>query len=166
MSSIINNPDNPNVSWQPQWPIRFGHTGPYRSVGEVKASIQQNLTFLFYTAPGEWPGNPDIGIGLRKFLFEPLNSPQFQILESRIRNQIAKYLPPIAIEEIKVRDSAREENAVSIFFSYSIPHLGEEESIQLIFNINTGPGAWSHGRFVENPTENRRRTRNEVIPNL
>ena len=53
------------------------------------------------TSPGERIMDPEFGVGIRKYLFEP-NDPTIYIeIESRIRNQVGKYLPFVSIESIQ-----------------------------------------------------------------
>ena len=52
----------------------------YKSHSEIKDSVKQNFMFLLQTSPGEWPGRPEIGVGLRQTLFENYQGKDFIIL--------------------------------------------------------------------------------------
>ena len=76
---------------QPKWPLKIDPLhGPYASVQNVAESIHQDFLQLLKTIPGEWPGRPDLGIGLVKFLFEHPNSAEFNSVKSRIKAQVGK----------------------------------------------------------------------------
>ena len=46
-------------------------------------SIRYNLINYFLTNPGERPGNPQFGGGLRRFIFSQIKSKQFRISKRR-----------------------------------------------------------------------------------
>jgi len=80
------------VPLQPRWPLRMSpEEGPYESIKDTKESIQQNLIFLLQTIPGEWPMNPDLGVGLVRYLFEGYNSLELGEFEDRLKKQTKKY---------------------------------------------------------------------------
>ena len=86
------------VPIQPRWPLRLSaEEGPYESIKDTKESIQQNLIFLLQTIPGEWPMNPDLGVGLVTYLFEEYNSPELGAFEDRLKKQLKKYLPQVEV---------------------------------------------------------------------
>ena len=61
------------------------------------------------TNPGEWPMNPDLGIGVRKYLFENYGSPELGKIQERIRNQLQRYLPFPYIQMISAKLEATPE---------------------------------------------------------
>lgn len=114
---------------QPRWPLTFDPTyGPYKSVDTPKESIVQNFRFLLRTLPGEWPGNPDLGIGIQQYLFENYNSPKMQQLETTIRNQLQKYLPEVVLLSMQVEASPDmvDQGKMIIKLRYAIPSIGED----------------------------------------
>ena len=55
---------------QPRYPLKISAKhGAYASITDIKENIKQNVRFLLLTSPGEWPGRPEFGCGLRRFLF-------------------------------------------------------------------------------------------------
>ena len=57
--------------FQPNLPLKISNTtGAYESISDIKQNIKQNVLFLLSVSPGEWPGNPELGVGVKKFLFE------------------------------------------------------------------------------------------------
>ncbi len=81
-------------NYQPIFPLVYDSTtGPYKSITSHKESIQRDFQYLLLTNPGEWPMNPDLGIGVRRYLFESYDSPELGKIEERIRSQLSKYLP-------------------------------------------------------------------------
>ena len=80
--------------YQPLFPLEYDDLyGPYKPITTMRESIQKDFEYLLLTNPGEWPMNPDLGIGIRKFLFENYGSPELGKIQEKIRSQLSKYLP-------------------------------------------------------------------------
>jgi len=101
----------------------------WAEVTSARAAIKQDLLILLLTSPGEKIMDLEFGVGLRRFLFEPLTRSTLGSLETRIRSQIAKYLPFIKITELSFTsplDSVSnalitdmDENTIAIKMSYT-----------------------------------------------
>ena len=82
------------VQYQPLFPLEYdGLFGPYKPVSSLRDSIQKDFEYLLLTNPGEWPMNPDLGISVRRYLFETYGSPEMNKIEERMRIQLQRYLP-------------------------------------------------------------------------
>ena len=80
--------------YQPIFPLVYDSSfGPYKPITSIEESIQKDFEYLLLTNPGEWPMNPDLGIGIKRYLFENYKSPELSKIQERVRNQLAKYLP-------------------------------------------------------------------------
>jgi len=109
------------------------HYGPYSAIRDVAESIHQDFMQLLKTMPGEWPGRPDLGIGLIKFLFELPNSPEFNSVKSRIKSQVGRYLKAVEVSkiEIHVPPELIDYNQASITIEYFIKPLGISRTLGL-----------------------------------
>lgn len=93
---FIPNPtkDIVKVQYQPIFPLVYDDWfGPYKPITSMEESIQKDFEYLLLTNPGEWPMNPDLGIGIKRYLFENYKSPELSKIQERAKNQLAKYLP-------------------------------------------------------------------------
>tara|TARA_Y100000310_G_scaffold332014_2_gene406725 strand:- start:840 stop:1307 length:468 start_codon:yes stop_codon:yes gene_type:complete len=120
---------------QPRWPLKIDTIhGPYSPIEDVAESIHQDFLQLLKTIPGEWPGRPDLGIGLIKFLFETPNSPEFNSVKSRIKNQVSKYLKVVEVTKIDIQSPPDliDYNQVRIVIEYYIKPLGINRTMGLI----------------------------------
>jgi phage baseplate assembly protein W len=104
--------------------IKFGN---YALVTSYKEEVQQNFKNLLLTSPGERVMNPDFGVGLRQFLFEPREHVIPQI-KQRIENQTKKYIPFIEIKKIRFdtnrsTESVLDSVSLSVFIEYEVPSL-------------------------------------------
>ena len=113
--------------YQPVFPlIDSGREGKYTSFGQAYKSLKQDLLFLLYCSPGEWPGRPDLGVGLKHMLFENNTSPKWHELKKRILDQTARYLPAIKIYDVQLIQSPEDidNNYTKIRILYNIDSLG------------------------------------------
>ena len=112
-----------DIRYQPDFPLVYdGAHGPYKMITSLEMSIQKDFENLLLTSPGEWPMNPEIGVGLRQLLFENHGASLVTGLEAKIRRQVEKFLPSVAIIKVDLTTSPEEkdENLLKIKLIYSI----------------------------------------------
>lgn len=129
---------NTQKQLQPKWPLRIDTSvGPYESVVSVADSLKQNFIFLLLTIPGEWPMNPDLGVGLAKYLFEDIKTLQMSDIKSNISNQLGKYLQDIRLLDAQfyATPQSQDKNIAYLALSYVIENLGVEEQVVLQADI-------------------------------
>tara|TARA_B100001094_G_C17939883_1_gene674975 strand:- start:32 stop:559 length:528 start_codon:yes stop_codon:yes gene_type:complete len=111
------------IKYQPEYPLVYDDKdGPYRMITSLEMSIQKDFENLLLTSEGEWPMNPEIGVGLRDLLFENHSSDLVTGLESRIRNQVQLFLPSVEIMKVDLTTSPedKDNNILKIKLIYSI----------------------------------------------
>ena len=96
--------------------------GPYLAITDKIESLNQNFANLLLTNPGEWPMNPAMGIGLRRFLFEQTSANILNNLRPKIVNQLNKYLPHIKLHSIENynNDEDIDNNTLKIKINYIV----------------------------------------------
>ena len=105
---------------------RFGFVGN----NTAKSMAQQNLKMLLLTNPGERMMIPRFGVGLKRYLFEPLTEETFGAIMSRINIQTKQFMPYIEVVNIDFRSGSSpteialkhqfDNNSVSIEITYRI----------------------------------------------
>ena len=110
-------------------PLRKSATTGWELLSTAKAAVRQDLKILLLTSPGERIMDPDFGVGLRRYLFQPLTRNTLGSIETRIREQVRQYLPFIQIRNISFSSASSaatntvvtdmDENALNISISYS-----------------------------------------------
>ena len=93
---------NPDVFIGLKLPLGYSDTGYFK---QTKTTLQQskyNIINLLKTIPGERLGQPGFGSELHSILFEPMNEDFSDILETSIRESLAKWLPYINIKNIEI----------------------------------------------------------------
>ena len=79
------------MNYAPFVPLRLNSQNGYEMMTSVKQLIRFHLKNLVLTAPGEKISKPNYGVGIRRYLFEPLNESTAAIIEGNIRSQINQY---------------------------------------------------------------------------
>ena len=85
------------------------------------------------TNKGENLSNPNFGVGLRSFLFEPQNT--FFDLEDEIRSQLRQYARGIEILDVGVNLEGVDQNSISVSITYLNPNKTIE---QYLLNADLG----------------------------
>lgn len=124
------------VQQQPKFPLSYDNTyGPYTPITNIEESYKRNFINLLLTSPGEWPMHPDVGVGLRHYLFEFPNSPKLQSLAPTIREQLKRHLPQIRLVDLAFRHDPEDldNNRTTIILAYVIL---ESIGVSTSFKIN------------------------------
>lgn len=82
-------------------------------VSEVE-DIEQSLTLLLSTRPGERVMRPDYGCNLEDLLFEPVNTSLITYIKDLITKAVLFYEPRVNLREIIIRTDAVAEGLVLI----------------------------------------------------
>ena len=111
--------------------LPFNDPEVFTSTYTTKEQLKSNMLNVLLTEPGERVYKPNFGVGLRNYLFE--NFTDIESLESRIQNQVDRYVPQAELlkaDVIKTLDS--HELNVRIFYRTRID--GENNVIQVNFS--------------------------------
>ncbi len=110
-------------------PFRRDPITGFASVDELADAVHQDLRILLLTNPGERVMDPLFGVGLKRFLFEPLTTTTLGDIEAKINSQVQKYLSFITIRNIQFSSAldsgpnalleGLDENLLGITISYS-----------------------------------------------
>ena len=119
----------------PKLPLGRQATYGYTMNKTIRETVEQNLTNLLLTVPGERIMDPDFGVGLKKYLFEPMNSLIHTHVEGKIREQVKAYMSFLTVHNISLRESEDISNLVHVAINYSIGSLNL--AVQLSFEITT-----------------------------
>jgi phage baseplate assembly protein W len=64
--------------------------------------IRQAILLILETDPGERVMRPDFGVGLRDFLFEPLNTTTMALVRHRTEQNLITWEPRINVKDVEV----------------------------------------------------------------
>lgn len=96
-------------------------------------AVKNNLINYFLTNPGERPGNPEFGGGLRRFIFEQISTGTLEFLKEDIQAKIATQFPNIVLVNLNVLSNP-DYNSVTVEIYYSIANTGINDNLTLNFN--------------------------------
>ena len=111
------------------------------TVTDPKIAAKFLFENILLTNKGENLSNPDFGVGLRSFLFEPQNT--FFDLEDHIREQLRKYARGIEIINVGVNLNGVDQNSISVSISYLNPNKTIEQYL-----LNTDLGSQSTSVYI------------------
>jgi hypothetical protein len=111
-------------------PLRIDSTDGFRMNKSLSPLIKQNFKMLLLTIPGERIMDPDFGVGLKRYLFEGFNQTIYGEIDTRIRDQVKKYLPAIRIVRIEFNDTEQDFNKLYFSITYTIPNIGVKDLLE------------------------------------
>ena len=103
------------------------------TVSDPKIAAKFLFENILLTNPGEKLSDPQFGVGLRSFLFDPQNN--FYDLENKISAQLSRYAQGITILGVNVSFSEIDSSAVYVSIRYLNPDKTIEE---YLLNSNLG----------------------------
>lgn len=103
---------------------------------DLKELSIQNFKMVLLTNPGERIMNPDFGVGIRTYLFEPATSETLSQIQSKIQAQVKKYMPYIRLKRIDFsapegQYALEEMNLISIQIQFVIIPINKNVSIEI-----------------------------------
>lgn len=115
----------------PKFPMSFSQQGDFSNNETIKEMVKQNFKTLLLTVPGERIMIPDLGVGIKKYLFENKGAGIFESISGAIKNQTKKYMPYIDILDIDIRSDSVSDEIVYIKIVYLIKPVGQEDAIEI-----------------------------------
>ena len=100
-----------------------GVEGWFASTNTTIKSIKNNIKMLLNTNKGERLMQPNLGINLRKFLFEQYNDESRITIQNEILDTFKTWLPFVEIKELDINmeeTDAIGKNKMSIFITFNI----------------------------------------------
>jgi phage baseplate assembly protein W len=126
---------NPDVivGLAPVAPLRIGARNQFLMVQDYKALVKQNFKNLLLTAPGERVMDSNFGVGLRNYLFKQNTSLTHGEINTRIYEQVQKYLPYIEVLDVVFNSSEDEYDAsqLGIKVYFEVVPLGVQDLISI-----------------------------------
>ena len=109
--------------------------GPYDLLQTIKQVAAQNLKMVVFTNPGERVMDIDFGVGIRRYLFRQNVTETHDMLNTRVREQIARYLPYIKIMDLQVdspiSNPSMPENLMALRLVYKIDPYDQTDVLEL-----------------------------------
>ena len=113
--------------------LPFSEGTGFTSNFTTKEAIKYNLINYFLTNPGERPGNPSFGGGLREFIFEQLNNESTDFLKEDIQTKISREFPEIQVSQLDI-NAVPDRNEVTVSIFYFVQETNIEDEVTLNFS--------------------------------
>tara|TARA_R100000808_G_C2152813_1_gene162537 strand:+ start:4293 stop:4676 length:384 start_codon:yes stop_codon:yes gene_type:complete len=126
------------IGLTPKLPYSYnsGFPGGRTLINTYGSLVSQNLKNLLLTIPGERMMDPNFGVGLKRFLFEPQESSTYGNIISRINSQVSFYMPFIEIEQVDIAESNDFANMINVSILYKILPLDSIDELEITFPNN------------------------------
>jgi len=113
--------------------LPFSEPGVFQSNYQTRDAIKNNLINYFLTNPGERPGNPTFGAGLRKFIFSSITNENFEFIKEDLQEKVNIFFSDINLEDIEISKNVNA-NTINVSIKYSIPQTGINDELLLNFS--------------------------------
>ena len=114
-----------------------GSEGYFLSTTTTIEAVKNNVKLLLSTDKGERIFQPNLGIGLRRFLFEPITGETTLAIQNEIVDTFNFWLPFITIKDIQVETTSADgtnPNQISIIVIFNLdkdPNTLESVQVQI-----------------------------------
>ncbi len=109
--------------------------GPYGLLQNIKELAAQNLKMVVFTNPGERIMDINFGVGIRRYLFRQNSHETHTMISTKIREQVATYLPYIKINKLQVDSPLTSpdmaDGLISIRLEYMIRPYNQRDVLEL-----------------------------------
>ena len=112
--------------------IPFNEGGVFTPNYTTKEAIKNNLINYFLTNPGERPGNPTYGGGLRNFIFTNIDSENLDFLKDDINEKLKSQFPNILVYSVIVTGNF-DHNEVQVAIKYAVQNTSITDDLTLSF---------------------------------
>lgn len=112
--------------------IPFNEGGVFTPNYTTAESIKSNLINYFLTNPGERPGNPTFGGGLREFIFSSISEDNLDFLQEDVSQKIVSQFPNVNVKELEVLSNP-DNNEVTVQIYYEVVNTSIEGELVLNF---------------------------------
>jgi phage baseplate assembly protein W len=111
--------------------IPFNAPGVFKSNYTTREAVKNNLLNFFSTDQGERVFNPFFGCGLKRLIFENMDSLTSDYIKKILSDEISQYFPFVGIAQLDVNLN-EDSNTVNITIKYQVTNFGIQDEINII----------------------------------
>ncbi|MDJ0807039.1 MAG: GPW/gp25 family protein [Gammaproteobacteria bacterium] len=115
-----------------RFPFTIGEQGGV--VSSRHQHVREQIEQILFTNPGERWYRPDFGIGARALVFEPNNSPLWELVKKRLLATLAEALKGEVLPESLSVEVSGENEKLLIQIGYQMAALQHSEKLQFVLN--------------------------------
>jgi len=128
--------DNDFIGHGWSFPLDVTANGTIATVGGSR-KLEQAMTLVLSTYPGERPFRPNFGSRLRDFVYEGATVDVFARIEREVRDSLVMWEPRAKVENVVVHPDEHQENLLNIDITYVVKE--ENDRRNLVFPFYTIP---------------------------
>ena len=125
------------------FPFRDSFTGVYLDVSNTnQQEIRNSLIHLLLTRKGSRYYLPSFGTRLYEYIFEPLDSPTFDQIETEIKESVETYIPNLIVTSVTIEPAIQatdslqfNNNSVNEFDFYTTPESEYTAKVRINYQI-------------------------------
>jgi len=126
------------AGFSPKLPLTLDPDDGYGLTKSIQEVAKQNFKMLVLTNPGERIMDPDFGVGIQSYLFENNGPAVYTQIDARVREQAAKYLPFIQVQDVDFNtpdnNPGLSENFLGVSIKYTIKRLNIGDVLEIPLN--------------------------------
>lgn len=108
------------------------------AMSAFEQDIREAIWIILSTAQGERVMRPDFGCGIHDLAFASINTANLALIESNVREALAKYEPRIDILQISLSQEEAENGKLLISIDYQVRQTNSEFNLVYPFYIKEG----------------------------
>jgi phage baseplate assembly protein W len=138
------------------FPFRDSFDGKYLDLTDYEEDeIKTDLIHLLLTRKGSRYFLPNFGTRLYEYIFEPLDGPTFNEIESEIKDAVSTYIPNLLVTSVKVEPIISPDGQSD--FTTTFPETGEvtlpdlatnEHTAKVTINYSITSGVFNTSDFI------------------
>lgn len=117
------------------FPYQEDLTGKFLRLNQNdKEELKSKLALLITTQRGQRLFNPDFGINIEQFLFQPMDDQTYNAIRDEITSNVTRFIPSLKIESIQT-DVSESQKLVGIQIRYSISDgiIKQNDELAILF---------------------------------
>ena len=112
--------------------LPFSEPGVFTPNFQTRDAVKNNLINYLLTNPGERLENPTFAAGLREYIFNAINTENFDFIKENLQDKIDQNFDNVEILSIDVGRNVNE-NTINVSINYKIPNTGINDELELNF---------------------------------
>jgi phage baseplate assembly protein W len=131
------------VTYGITFPFKDSLNGKFLDLSDTsEEEIRSSLIHLLLTRKGSRYFMPNFGTRLYEFIFEPLDSPTFDQIETEIKEAVETYIPGLTITSVKIEPAVATQDTLQInnesateFNFTNTPEVEYTAKVRINYNI-------------------------------
>ncbi len=108
------------------------------SLSEYEQNIKESIWIVLSTSKGERVMRPDFGCGIHDLVFATLNQSTLGLVESAVREALARFEPRVDVIEVKASPEEAESGRLLVYIQYRVRTTNNVFNLVFPFYLREG----------------------------